>query len=224
MILIKQPCLDSCGFAQRRGRIAKEPGNFQITSERLDSMRGQLPTWALDTRSKSALSTGSVSPAAPLPVSSAWSTLAALAFAGAAVLAGHPAKAALGADVGTVETDRQHIHATVQRSAHGAFNVHALTMPNGTVVREYVSLAGTVFAVSWHGRVIPDLKQLLGAQFATFSASPHRQRGGLGHLLVQDAAQNPNLVIESNGRAPSFHGRAYLNNSLPAGVTVNDIE
>ena len=150
--------------------------------------------------------------------------LAALAVGLASLLAIHPAKAALGAGVASVEADRQHFHASSQHNARGAFSVHELTMANGTVVREYASPTGAIFAVSWHGRVIPDLKQLLGAQFATFKSSPNRQRGGLGHLVVQDAAQNPNLVVESNGRVRSFHGRAYLINALPAKVSTNDIE
>ncbi len=141
-----------------------------------------------------------------------------------AVSAGRPAKAALGGDLATVEADRQQFHASVQHRARGAFSVHEMTMVNGTVVREYTTPSGAVFAVSWHGRVIPDLKQLLGAQFSAFQASPNRQRGGLGHLVVQDAAQNPNLVVESNGRAPSFNGRAYLNHAFPVGVTTNDVE
>jgi hypothetical protein len=150
--------------------------------------------------------------------------LALLAIGFVVALAIHPAKAALGGNAATVAADGQRMNATVQRDVRSAFEVHSLTMANGTVVREYLAPGGAVFAVSWHGRVIPDLKQLLGAQFSTFSTSPHRQNGGLGHLVVQDTAQNPNLVVESNGRARSFHGRAYLNNALPAGVTLNDIE
>lgn len=155
---------------------------------------------------------------------SRWSLLAALSLGMVALLAGHPAKAALGGDVGSVEADRLQFQASAQHAVRLSFSVHSLTMANGTVVREYLAANGAVFAVSWHGRSIPDLKQLLGVHFSTFDASPHRERGGLGHLVVRDAAQNPNLVVESNGRARSFHGRAYLNNALPAGISTNDIE
>jgi hypothetical protein len=165
--------------------------------------------------------TGSQVPSRPSAVRAA---LTALSLCVVALLCSHPAKAALGGGVATVETDRLQLRASSQRTVHDAFSVHLMTAANGTVVREYVSPAGAVFAVSWHGRVIPDLRQLLGAQFSAFSASQYRERGGLGHLVVRDAAQNPNLVVESNGRARSFHGRAYLNSALPAGVSINDIE
>lgn len=135
-----------------------------------------------------------------------------------------PAQAELDGGSDTVAADRAHLAAgAITVHEHGAYRVHEMTLPNGTLVREYQSAAGTVFAVTWSGRGIPDLTRLLGRHYAAFDTSPHRVRGGLGHLVVRDDAQNPNLVVESNGRSPHFFGRAFLLKNLPEGVSVDDI-
>jgi len=111
--------------------------------------------------------------------------------------------------------------AAAQRGARNAYSVHELALPSGTVVREFVAKSGTVFAVAWRGPAIPDLRQLLGAHFATYAGSPQRARGGRGHLRVQDGA----LVVESSGRSRAgFRGRAYLHDALPAGVQMDEIQ
>ena len=48
------------------------------------------------------------------------------------------------------------------------------TLPTGTRVREYVSESGTVFAVTWEGPFLPDLKALLGKYFDTMVADSGR--------------------------------------------------
>ncbi len=135
-------------------------------------------------------------------------------------LAGTAAQATLGGATATVETDRLQVGARVARIAHLAFTVHELSTADGGTVREYVSPAGVVFAVSWHGPAKPDLRQLLGSHFDTLGRSQNRQRGSHSQLAIHEG----NIVFESQGRMRSFHGRAYLNDALPAGVTSNDIE
>ena len=138
----------------------------------------------------------------------------------AAALLAAPARATLGEDAKTVELDRQQIRATRQIAARSAYSVHVLQAAGGAQVREYVSPAGVVFGVSWGGPTMPNLRQLLGAHFDTFVASPNRQRGGHGHLAVHEGS----LVVESGGHMRSFHGRAYLSDALPAGVLADDIQ
>jgi hypothetical protein len=133
-------------------------------------------------------------------------------------------QAALDGTVASIEADRARFHAVVpNRVSQAAYSVHTLTLTNNTQVHEYLGTSGKVFAVTWQGRSIPDLRQLLGVHYVTFSSSGARHRNGLGHLVVQDNAQHPNLVVESHGRQPGFHGRAYLLQSLPAGVSLADI-
>ena len=130
--------------------------------------------------------------------------------------------AVLGQDVSTIDTDRQQLHsAAVQRSTHAAYTVHEMTAPSGTLVREYVSPSGAVFAITWSGPTIPNLQQLMGVHFATMANSPRRQSGGRGHMHLEDGP----LVVESTGRARSnFQGRAYLSNALPPGTSADEIQ
>src|SRR5580692_3338843 len=66
-----------------------------------------------------------------------------------------PASASLGGRASTVESDRAQMNASHQVTQHNAYEVHEIQAPGGTVVDEYVSAAGTVFAVSWHGLFPP---------------------------------------------------------------------
>lgn len=131
-----------------------------------------------------------------------------------------PARAALGANVKTVEVDRQQINATTRVTSHAAYSVHELQSAGGALVREYVSASGVVFAVSWGGPTMPNLRQLLGAHFDSYVGSSNRQRGGHGHLVVREGS----LVVESGGHMRSFHGRAYLSDALPSGVVLDEIQ
>lgn len=143
-----------------------------------------------------------------------------LAVALCLALGSGAAQATLGAVDTTVDADRAALHARVQHQVRASYTVHTLTLESRTEVREYAAAGGKIFAVTWSGQRIPNLDQLLGPHHAAAMASRHRQRGGRGHLIVQEGA----LVVESNGRSPNFHGRAYLTDSFPAGVTANEIE
>jgi len=138
----------------------------------------------------------------------------------AAVLASVPAHATLGDAESSVDADRAEARATVRRVGHAAFHVHELAAASGVTVREYVSPAGIVFAVSWNGPSKPNLRQLLGSNFDVLKASQHRRSGGRGFEAITEGS----LVYESSGRMRSFHGRAILTDNVPSGVSTNDIE
>lgn len=95
-----------------------------------------------------------------------------------------------------------------------AYSVSETTLDSGTLVREYVGASGAVFAVSWSGPFLPDLRTLLGERFATLTAATAagRQRGR-GQVRVADA----DVVIESGGHMRAWSGRAWLPGALPAG-------
>ncbi len=131
-----------------------------------------------------------------------------------------PARAALGGDAATVEADRQQISASIRHEPLAAFTVHHLATATGASVREYATPAGRVFGVAWNGPSMPNLRQLLGAHFATFTGSPNRHSNGHSRLVVKDGA----LIVESSGRMRAFHGRAYLSNALPTGVSIDEIQ
>src|ERR1019366_4753518 len=106
-------------------------------------------------------------------------------------------------------------------SSTGSYTVHETILPTGTLVRQYVSKSGVVFAVAWSGSFVPDLRQLLGPHFDTMTAR-QAKRVHAGHRLVSQ--HESDLVIESGGHPRSFVGRAYLPSALPAGVVEKDIQ
>lgn len=150
-----------------------------------------------------------------------FNTASLLAALGTALLlSASPAMAALGGDVSSVEADRVSLKGALTgfSAVHG-YGVHELTTASGVHVREYLA-DGKVFAVSWHGPVIPDLRQMLGAYYASFAqaaSAPHV--GGHRHLKIEQ----PGLVVESNGRMRAFYGRAWDPALLPASFSVADI-
>ncbi len=135
------------------------------------------------------------------------------------------AHASLGGNAASVETDRVQMKvartARLTPSANGNYTVHETMLPTATLVRQYVSNTGRVFAVTWNGPYMPDLRQLMGTHFDTMIA---RQAGKV-HAGQRAASQHgSDLVVEAGGHPRHFVGRAYLPSALPAGVTEKDIQ
>jgi hypothetical protein len=127
----------------------------------------------------------------------------------------------LGGDLSSVEADRVHVNANSHITMRQNYTVHELQSPAGTVVREYASPSGRVFAVAWQGPAMPDMKQLLGSHFEEFqrAAEVQNRRGGHGPLIIQ----HPRLVVELGGHMRSFVGRAYLPDEVPSEVANEEI-
>jgi uncharacterized protein DUF2844 len=133
--------------------------------------------------------------------------------------AAHPAHATLGGVEATVQVDQTQTGATL-RTVYGAkYTMHELQAPSGTTVREYIAPTGMVFAVAWQGPSMPDLRQLLGAHFDPYVAGVAARRNVRGPVLMQ----LPGLVVQSGGRMRSFAGRAYVPDSLPQGVSADEL-
>ena len=100
--------------------------------------------------------------------------------------------------------------------------LHEVQLENGTLVREYATPAGIVFAVTWQGPVLPDLRLLLGGYFSTFKAETDQARlvGRRGSSVHVD---RDGLVIVSSGRMRNFFGHAYAPDLIPAGVNIQDV-
>lgn len=135
------------------------------------------------------------------------------------------AQASLGGDTASVETDR--VAMKVEQSARqnlaptGSYTIHETTLPSGTLVRQFVSSKGLVFAVAWSGPFLPDFRQLMGLHFDTMVAGQARQPNA-GHRFF--SLHEGDLVIESGGHQRSFAGRAFLRSAVPAGVTELEIK
>src|SRR6516162_611690 len=133
-----------------------------------------------------------------------------------------PALAALGGDVTSVEADRAHLKAgSLEVRQSTTYEVHAIQAPGGTVISEYVSPAGRVFAVAWHGPFMPEMQQILGSYFQQYSASLEAKKPyGRRPLNIQQ----PGLVVQTGGHMRAYFGRAYLPEMLPAGLKADEIK
>jgi hypothetical protein len=110
--------------------------------------------------------------------------------------------------------------ASVVSAAGSKYLTRDTTLATGTRVREYVSDRGVVFALTWEGPVLPDLKALLGKYFDTMVAESARlPRAGRSHLGVND----PEVVIYSGGRMRAFEGSAWIPAEFPAGFAAEDV-
>ena len=133
-----------------------------------------------------------------------------------------PAVAELGGTVSSVEADRAHMNAAVHVTSGNAYDVHEIASPGGTVVDEYVSPAGKVFAVTWKGQFMPDLQQILGpAYFQQYSAALQAQEKHYGHRPLN--MQLPGLVVQTSGHMRHYFGRAYVPSMMPDGVKADEI-
>lgn len=129
------------------------------------------------------------------------------------------AAAALGAQEASVADDAVAAHATIRMQQRLVYRQHEIVMDTGTVLREYVNAAGTVFAVTWKGPTLPNLKQTLGQYFEQYVATARLKV--MPHRAVR--VQETDLVIESSGHMRAFSGLAYVPSLMPAGVTAGDL-
>lgn len=130
--------------------------------------------------------------------------------------------ASLGGDLTSVRDDQAKLQGTLRATSNDSYNVNEIQAPSGIVVREYVSLSGSVFGLAWQGRSHPDLRQVLGSYYNQYVQAVHArraQRHGHGPLLIQQSG----LVVQMGGHMGSLMGRAYVPQGLPAGVRPEDI-
>jgi hypothetical protein len=128
--------------------------------------------------------------------------------------------AGLGETVASVQHDQSSLKASALAVTPArSFDLHEMTTPDGVLVREYVSRAGTVFAVTWSGRNRPDLSVVLGQHYQDYlraTEAPHRD-----HKVL--SIETPQLVLHIRKLPRGFVGGAYLPALLPAGTTAQDI-
>jgi hypothetical protein len=124
------------------------------------------------------------------------------------------AMASLGGDVASVQADGVHLRGALAVREMPQYSRHEIAQANGTLVRQYVSPSGQVFAVSWQGPVVPELKQVLGAYFDQYVGAAKAARIRRAPIVIQDAS----LVVVAAGHPRAFSGRAYVPSLVPPGV------
>jgi hypothetical protein len=138
------------------------------------------------------------------------------------LVAALPVWASLGGDASSVQTDQVHMQGTRQTTTTQSYTVSEIRAATGTVVREYASSTGTVFAIAWHGPWPPDMHQLLGSYFEQYVQAAKAQsaaRMGRRPLMIEQ----PGLVVQSGGHPRAFSGKAYVPEMLPQGVRAEDL-
>ena len=133
-----------------------------------------------------------------------------------------PASASLGGTSNSVEIDSARMNASRQATQHDSFVVQEMKAPQGTLVNEYVSPQGRVFAVSWHGPFPPSMQQILGTYFQQYVSALRTQPKVYGHPPID--LQLPGLVVQASLYLGSYSGRAYLPDLLPQGTKVDQIQ
>lgn len=130
------------------------------------------------------------------------------------------AHAALGETSASVRSDVAKLQAQVGSTSHARYTTAVISLPSGTVVKEYISPAGTVFALSWHGLRPPDLSQFLGRYYTAYQAALAKQSRPRLHHLQIDAG---GMVFETHGHMRDMWGSAYLPALMPAGLSLQDL-
>jgi hypothetical protein len=143
---------------------------------------------------------------------------------GAALVAGSvalPAFAALGGDATSVDADVAKMKAQARATPVNGYTVSQITLPSGTVVNEYISSEGKVFAVTWKGPAVPDLQQTLGTYFAAFQAAGSVPHGANHHQLT---VHQSDLVLQTAGHMRDWNGKAYVPSLLPPNFQLDEIK
>ncbi len=108
---------------------------------------------------------------------------------------------------------------SVSAGATPDYTTQVVELTSGTIVHEFVSASGVVFALSWRGPVLPDFGTILGSSIDVFNSQAHlaRSSGKRGGIL---GVQSHGLVVLSAGHMRSFHGYAYLQSLVPADIDI----
>lgn len=131
------------------------------------------------------------------------------------------ARAGLGGDLASIESDAaatagkmsQAPKQETQQSA--SYDVKTFVTGNGTTVREYAAHSGPVFGVAWQGRRPPDLSVLLGSYYPEFAtASGAKHHANLHHAVIA----GPHSIVVMGGHMGHLVGRAYVPGLAPSDV------
>ena len=132
--------------------------------------------------------------------------------------------AALGGDMRSVSADRELMHGQLRSTLMQQYDLHEITTSGGTLIHEYVTPQGKVFAVTWRGPFPPNLQQLFGGyydQFQSAAAASAEAHPGTHRTLT---ISQHDFVMQSMGRMRAFHGKAYIPSLVPSGVSIATLQ
>ena len=136
-------------------------------------------------------------------------------------LTGVCAHAGLDEPVARIAQDQLAFKSAPARVTHAAaFDRHELLTTDGVNVHEFVGRNGRVFAVTFNGPAMPDLKVLLGGRFNESAAAVHPSPST--HKVYTHSSRTLELSIVKLPRG--FAGSAFVPGAIPAGVTARDLQ
>ena len=133
------------------------------------------------------------------------------------LLASFAAQAVLGEGVASIYQAQQSLASTLKAEPGAQYSVYTHTLPNGTVVREYLSQQDLVFALGGQGPAWPDYALMLGRFYDRFATLSKQRRAG-------QVPTDTGLVVEMSGLMGALKGRIYLPAQLPEGVTPGEVK
>ena len=151
-------------------------------------------------------------------------TAARAVVAVALVLASARAGATLGEPVATVDAVLARLNGArrVVQAQAARFQVHVITLADGSSIREYVAPSGIVFAVAWSTRLKPRLETLLGAQAPAYAAAASAAMAAPGVRHGVSLASG-DLVVQANAHLNAHVGLAWLRSLVPEGVRIDEL-
>ena len=130
--------------------------------------------------------------------------------------------AELGGSENNINNEEKHFKAKSHKKTQRlGYSVHELVL-EGIKVKEFVSLSGTIFAVSWRGMTTPDLKVLFGNYYTEYEKEKASIKIQKGRRSVGVATTN--IVVNHGGQMRDMRGFAYVPAVVPAGLDLNTLE
>ncbi len=128
--------------------------------------------------------------------------------------------AGLGERAESVERDQAKLRAaTAKMTPMAHCDMHEITTIQGATVRQYVSPQGQVFATTWSGPAMPDLKVVLASHHAQYMTQAQARRGN-HHVM---AFETDGLVLRVVKLPRGIAGSALVPALVPAGMDLQDV-
>lgn len=144
-----------------------------------------------------------------------------LAGLSAGLLAAPAAQAVLGEAAQTVHADQMRLQGTRRLSSTLQYQVHEIQQADGSVLRQFASPSGQVFALSWRSRLKPQLQPLLGSYFGAYRGAVQAAGAARPGFSRQVSVAQEGLVLRETEHLGLFIGLAYVPALVPAGVDAN---
>jgi hypothetical protein len=125
-------------------------------------------------------------------------------------------RAELGGNAASVLAEQKEFGSLLTTDTKNGTTVYIQTLASGTILKEFLSSTGVVYAVSWSGPSLPNLQIILGSYFKNYLAALKQSRGSI-------FSTTENVVIQSSGMMGAFQGFAFLPKQAPSDFTTSSL-